>query len=431
MKVGSELIILHGNPINLIPTLTEIIKAEGVIWNRSIEPTNRNKDHIISEILKKKNKKVITQWDQLIVSPNEIYNSSGLPYKVYGPFWKKWKLEAEVKYSQISNLNCLCEENYNQKIFYSLSEHEKEKIKNILNKNLILNPKNVFRNIRDANHFSTSDLCPCLPGELAGRKQLKDFLEKEYIYKYKDYRDRLDNNKTSRVSAALNLGTISPLNAWSLSKAAMQIAILNSDKESIIAWQKELCWREFYKHILFHFPHVETGAFKEKWNKFPWNNNKVWLKAWEKGLTGIPIIDAAMRQLIQTGWMHNRARMIVASFLIKDLMCSWQLGEKLFMDLLVDGDLAANNGGWQWSANCGVDTKQLRIFNPYRQAQRFDPKGDYIKRWLPELSHISYTDLVNGSILEAERKFYPKPIVNHDFQQSNFRRIYKEFIISN
>ncbi|MEB3353541.1 MAG: FAD-binding domain-containing protein, partial [Cyanobacteriota bacterium] len=148
------------------------------------------------------------------------------------------------------------------------------------------------------------------------------------------------------------------------------------------------------------------------------------LAAWQEGRTGVPIVDAAMRQLVESGWMHNRCRMIVASFLVKDLICDWQLGERFFMQHLVDGDLAANNGGWQWSASSGMDPKPLRIFNPATQASKFDPEARYIRHWLPELKHVATRDLLSGEIAPLERRGYPAPLVSHKLQQARFKALH-------
>ena len=155
-----------------------------------------------------------------------------------------------------------------------------------------------------------------------------------------------------------------------------------------------------------------------------WHNDPVRLEAWRTGLTGMPIIDAAMRQLNASGWMHNRCRMIVASYLVKDLVCDWRLGERIFMERLVDADLAANNGGWQWSASSGMDPKPLRIFNPATQASKFDAEAAYIRTWLPELRHVGSKELISGEIGALERRGYPEPIVNHKVQQAHFKALY-------
>ena len=189
-------------------------------------------------------------------------------------------------------------------------------------------------------------------------------------------------------------------------------------------WEQELCWREFYQQALFHFPELADGPYREQWRRFPWETNEDWFDFWKEGQTGMPIIDAAMRQLNQTGWMHNRCRMIVASYLVKDLICDWRWGERAFMELEVDGDLAANNGGWQWSASSGMDPKPLRIFNPATQASKFDSAGDYIRQWVPELRHVNTKDLLSGEIGALERREYPEPLVDHKRQQAKFKALY-------
>ena len=189
-------------------------------------------------------------------------------------------------------------------------------------------------------------------------------------------------------------------------------------------WEQELAWREFYQQALFHFPELAEGPYRPQWRHFPWENDPERLAAWRDGLTGMPIIDAAMRQLTASGWMHNRCRMIVASYLVKDLICNWQLGETAFMEHLVDGDLAANNGGWQWSASSGMDPKPLRIFNPATQAAKFDPDATYIRTWLPELAHVSTKELISGEIAPLERRGYPELIVDHKHQQARFKALY-------
>jgi deoxyribodipyrimidine photo-lyase len=233
---------------------------------------------------------------------------------------------------------------------------------------------------------------------------------------------------TSSLSAALKFGTLSPRQAWAAAQQARaEVEALGGAAEalaSIGVWEQELAWREFYQQALFHFPELAKGPYRPQWKQFPWENDPVRLEAWQQGLTGMPIIDAAMRQLAASGWMHNRCRMIVASYLVKDLIVDWRLGEAHFMRHLVDGDLAANNGGWQWSASSGMDPKPLRIFNPATQASKFDPEARYIRHWLPELKHVSTRDLLSGEIAPLERRGYPAPVVNHKLQQARFKALY-------
>ncbi|WP_338038283.1 FAD-binding domain-containing protein [Neosynechococcus sphagnicola] len=179
---------------------------------------------------------------------------------------------------------------------------------------------------------------------------------------------------------------------------------------------------------MYFFPELAAGPYRPLWQHFPWENNPAYFQAWCAGRTGYPMVDAAMRQLNETGWMHNRCRMIVANFLTKDLLVSWQWGEKYFMQTLIDGDLAANNGGWQWSTSSGMDPRPLRIFNPITQAQKFDPEAEYIRQWLPELRSLETADLVTGKIspLDCHQCDYPLPIVDHHQQQRLFKIYYQQ-----
>jgi deoxyribodipyrimidine photo-lyase len=188
-------------------------------------------------------------------------------------------------------------------------------------------------------------------------------------------------------------------------------------------WLTELIWREFYVAILYHFPHVRSGSFQRQYDRIAWDNDPAAFAAWCEGRTGVPIVDAAMRQLVQTGWMHNRSRMIVASFLVKDLLIDWRWGERFFMQQLVDGDPAANNGGWQWTAGTGTDAAPyFRIFNPVTQGQKFDPDGQYVRQWVPELANVpakfihepwklpSSDQRRAGCVVGQD---YPAPILDH------------------
>jgi deoxyribodipyrimidine photo-lyase len=199
-------------------------------------------------------------------------------------------------------------------------------------------------------------------------------------------------------------------------------------RESVHSWLNELIWREFYIHILHHFPDVLMRSFRPQYDQIRWLNNTDEFAAWKEGQTGYPVVDAAMRQMTATGWMHNRARMIVASFLVKDLLIDWRWGQDWFMQNLLDGDLAANNGGWQWTAGTGTDAAPyFRIFNPILQSKKFDPNGDYIRKWLPELAHL------DSSIIHApwEKKIevpgYPKPIIDHRYARERALAAYRGY----
>ncbi len=418
---GSRLLILSGDPIKLISKLAELIKVECIYWNENIEPYEINRDKQITKILSKEKIKVYTYLDQLIVNPTDIKTNNDEPYKVYGPFYRKW--------IDIINRNSLSDNNLikitaTSKNFVGLDNEELSSIKNS-DLDYCVSKKNKYvYDLISSNRFHISNLCPCKPGESNSINQLNFFIHSGVINSYNDARDIPSLESTSTLSAALNLGTISCRTVWNGAQVSKKIAIDENQTNSIDTWIKELAWREFYQNALLNFPELEKGPYRKKWLCFPWQNRPDWFEAWENGLTGIPIIDASIRQLNHSGWMHNRCRMIVASFLVKDLLIDWRWGEKFFMKSLVDGDLASNNGGWQWSASSGMDPKPMRIFNPFRQASKFDANGKYIRKWIPELTHVSTPDLLSGEINSFERRDYPKPIIKHKEQTSIFKQLY-------
>ena len=418
---GSRLLILNGNPIKLIPKLADLIKAECIYWNRNIEPYEINRDKQITDELSKEKRKIYTFLDQLIVSPNDIKTNNNEPYKVYGPFYRKW-IDI-IKRTNLSDHNSIRVNSNPAKIF-DLNEREISSIKNSDLNYCIIRKSQVVYDLISSNRFNNTNLCPCKPGESDSKKQLNHFIHSGIINSYNQARDIPSLESTSTLSAALSLGTLSCRAVWNGAQLSKKIATHEYQTASIDTWIKELAWREFYQNALFNFPELAQGPYRKKWFNFPWENRTDWFKAWENGITGIPIIDASMRQLKNSGWMHNRCRMIVASFLVKDLLIDWRWGESFFMKSLVDGDLASNNGGWQWSASSGMDPKPLRIFNPFRQASKFDEEGNYIRKWIPELSHISTPDLLSGEINSLEGKGYPKPIINHKIQTSIFKELY-------
>ena len=418
---GSSLLILKGDPIKLIPKLAELINAECIYWNKNIEPYEINRDKKIITQFTKNKKKVYTFLDQLLVNPSIIKTNNDAPYKVYGPFYRKW---IEIITNENKSNNNLIDVPKTAAKFIGLNEKESSSVKNSDLRYCLEKKNKSIYDLLSKNRFKGTNLCPCIPGESASGKQLEFFINSGDINLYNQARDIPFLGSTSKLSAALSLGTISCRAVWNGAQISKKITTGEFKINSIDTWIKELAWREFYQNALINFPELEKGPYREKWLNFPWQNNPDWFDAWENGLTGIPIIDASIRQLRISGWMHNRCRMIVASFLVKDLLIDWRWGEKFFMKNLVDGDLASNNGGWQWSASSGMDPKPMRIFNPFRQATKFDENGNYIRKWIPELSHISTHDLLSGEISSYERKNYPKPIVNHKNQTSIFKELY-------
>ena len=250
------------------------------------------------------------------------------------------------------------------------------------------------------------------PGRKGALKEFKKF-KAGPITEYKEKRDLPGIKGTSRLSPHLHFGEISAKEMW----AAIE------KKEKNTPYLRQIIWREFAFHLLYHFPHTTTEPLNQKFSAFPWKKSKSNLKKWQKGLTGYPIVDAGMRELWVTGWMHNRVRMIVASFLIKDLLIPWQEGAKWFWDTLVDADLANNTMGWQWTAGCGADAAPyFRIFNPVSQGEKFDKDGNYVRKWAPELSALpnqwihkpweAPDEILNEANIRLGKN-YPKPIVNH------------------
>ncbi|CAL1700848.1 unnamed protein product [Somion occarium] len=248
------------------------------------------------------------------------------------------------------------------------------------------------------------------------------------VVKYKDERDRVNADTTSRLSPYLAAGIIS---GRACIRATMELSnakkVDASRDTGIGRWVQEIAWRDFYVHVLAHFPRVSMGRpYQEKFSNVQWETNEEHLQAWKDGRTGVPIVDAGMRQANKMGWMHNRVRMIVAMYLVKDLMIDWRLGEKYFMEILIDGDLASNNGGWQWSASTGVDpVPYFRIFNPYIQSHKADPTGEYIRYFVPELAKVKGKEVHEPPSKVAEKLGYPTPFVKHSEARDRAMRRYK------
>lgn len=405
---GSELLILQGNPIEALPKLATALKATAVYWNRDVEPYARERDSNVAAALKEKEIERSTQyWDQLMHPPDALKTGSGNPYKVYTPFWRKW-----IQQSKRAPVDALSEAT-------GLSSHEKKLANEAGNIDL--------PTAKDLGYEWENDFV-LAPGEAAALARLEEFCEDErVIATYDEQRNYPAELGTSALSAALKFGTIGIRTVWQYAEDAYSRARSDETRENIRTWQQEIAWREFYQGVMYTFPELAEGPYREPLKDFPWDNNKDLFEAWCEGRTGYPIVDAAMRQLNETGWMHNRCRMIVASFLTKDLIIDWRWGEKYFMQRLFDGDLSSNNGGWQWSASSGMDPKPLRIFNPASQAKKYDADAEYIRQWLPEIRHLKTSQLVSGEIEEKdlEGTDYPVKIVDHKEQQAIFKERYK------
>lgn len=383
------------------------LNIENVHANIECGLNELNRDFQIQKALNQHHKDLILHHDRSIFHIGSIRNKSNQPYQVFGAF-KKYCYEQ----LSISIPHCYPEPEIQQPITLEKLDHLE-----------ISNHSNIptFSDLGfhdDINHENAH--YPV--GEKYAHELLDQFIE-DQVQHYQAERDFPNIQGTSQLSAYLNIGILSIRQCLNALFRDQQ-GYFHIDNIGQQTWLDELLWREFYQHILFDFPRVSKHLpFKERTQKLQWRDAPEDLKAWQMGLTGIPIVDAGMRQLLHTGWMHNRVRMIVAMFLTKNLLIDWRLGEQWFMQHLIDGDLAANNGGWQWCASTGTDSvPYFRIFNPVSQSQRFDAQGDYIRQWVPELAHLD-----TKSIHEPYAKHlnieldYPKPIV--DLKQSRIRAI--------
>jgi deoxyribodipyrimidine photo-lyase len=404
---GSQLLFLHESPELALPRLAQGLQAKAVFWNFDVEPYAKARDERVIKALQTVGVEVRTEWDQLLHTPLEIVSKAKAePYTVYTPFWKTWVSKAKTEpYPELAGAEGLNEAEL------AIAQRE----------GAIAIPR-----LKDLG-FIWDNGQVLEPGELVARSTLTQFSDKA-IAGYDEQRNYPAQPGTSTLSPALKFGTIGIRTVWAATLNAMATARSDEAKQGVKTWQQELAWREFYQHVMYHFPALADGPYRAQFKQFPWEENEGHFQAWCEGKTGYPIVDAAMRQLNETGWMHNRCRMIVASFLTKDLILDWRWGEKYFMQRLVDGDLSANNGGWQWSASSGMDPKPLRIFNPASQAQKFDADAAYIREWLPELQSVDTKALVTGDIDPSDRRRYnyPRPIVDHAVQQRKFKERYAQ-----
>lgn len=327
--------------------------------------------------------------DRLLVAPGELLNGSGLPYRVFTPFAKNWR----------ATLQC------SPRAPLRRPPAQGEAIKPT--------PIPAFCDALSISDWPDS--------EAKALERLRRFCT-ERVQEYDKQRDIPAVNGTSRLSAALAIGLLSPRQCLARLQAESQASGLEQPSGES-AWLNELIWREFYLHVAVHFPQVVKGqAFRAETDTIRWSNDQTHFQAWCEGRTGYPIVDAGMRQLNQTGWMHNRLRMITAGFLVKDLHIDWRWGERYFMSQLIDGEFAANNGGWQWSASTGTDAAPyFRIFNPTTQGQRFDPNGDYIRHFVPELAHLDKRHIHCPPATDA----YPPPIVEHSIARQKTLAMFK------
>lgn len=396
--LGHKLHIFVGDPLQVLQDLLKQTAADNIVWNRCYEPYAIERDSKLKEYFHDLGVNVKSFNANLLFEPWAILNKQRSFFKVFTPFWKHCLTQAPG--TPVDSIAAL----HSSKMIPS-------SIKSLEIKDLNLLPKNP--------DWSGGLKETWKPGETEALNRFKIFLQ-DHIANYKHNRDFMDQKGTSHLSPHLHFGEISPRYIWSACKELL--AFQNENTESIHSFLSEIGWREFSYHLLYHIPTLTDEPIQSKFRFFPWKDDDTFLKKWQKGKTGIPIIDAAMRELWHIGYMHNRARMIVASFLTKNLLIPWQKGAEWFLDTLVDADLASNSLNWQWVAGCGVDAAPyFRILNLVSQGEKFDPKGDYIKRWVPELSaldipYIHQPWVAPLDLLEKKNiilgKTYPKPIVD-------------------
>ncbi len=393
---GSRLIVRQGNPRDVLSQLLAETGASAIHALADVSPYAMRRDAAVAAQLPLQLHPGLT-----ILPPGDVLTQSGAPYTVFTPFRKAWQTR------------------WDGQLRLPLQPAPDP----------IPTPAALFSlSLPSLSPLASSPLFP--PGETAARQRLAHFGENG-IYAYGQARHRLDIAGTSALSPYLRFGQLSPRLAAVAAMEAIDRAPDAAARQGAEAWFSELIWREFYMHILYHFPHVHGGSFRRQYDGITWQNDLQAFAAWQAGQTGYPVVDAAMRQLAQTGWMPNRARMMVASFLVKDLLIDWRWGERWFMQQLIDGDPAANNGGWQWTAGTGTDAAPyFRIFNPVTQGQKFDPQGTYVRCWLPELAQVpdQYVHApwqMPAAVQHASRcrigYDYPTPLVDH--QQARARAL--------
>jgi deoxyribodipyrimidine photo-lyase len=361
-------------------------QIENLFFNQQYEINEKRRDQLVCDYLSKRGIQCNSYHDQLILHPGTVLTKSGKFFSVFTPFKRAWYKEFNTK--KIVVVNPVFKKN-KKKLIKSTIFHQKL--------------------------LGISENIAWIAGEKEAQKRLHEFIENG-LFDYYKYRDFPSLSGTSQLSPYLSAGMISPRKCFI---AALQAndGEVESGNKGALTWMSELIWREFYKHLLAALPRLSMNKpYQLKTEKLKWRYNEKQLRAWQEGKTGYPIIDAGMRQLNQIGWMHNRLRMIVAMFFTKNLFFDWRLGEDYFMRHLIDGDLSANNGGWQWSASTGTDAAPyFRIFNPIRQSERFDPQGDFIRRYCPELKEMDSFAIHDPHARAAELAKsvgYPTPIVD-------------------
>ncbi|MES2580729.1 MAG: deoxyribodipyrimidine photo-lyase [Pseudomonadota bacterium] len=399
---GGDLIVLHGSAQEEIPKLAHTLQVEAVFSNHDYEPSAIERDESVAHALQQNNIDFHHFKDQVIFEKNEILNMAGKPYGVFTPYKNMWLKTVNDFYVKPYPVDSYIQ-------------------------NLAKTTPTPLPSLESTGFKRTNLSYMRLPtGMQGGLVLLEDF--KQRMSRYKEARNFPAIKGVSYLSVHLRFGTVSIRH---LAREAMQTASIGSQ-----SWLNELIWRDFYFQILHHNPAIAAGkAFKAEYETLQFSNNKALFKAWCEGKTGYPLVDAAMRQLNTTGFMHNRLRMVSASFLVKDLLIDWRWGERYFADKLIDFDLSANNGGWQWAASTGCDAQPwFRIFNPITQSEKFDSAGKFIRKYVTELSQCNDKEIHAPWLMPPLRqqlidviigKNYPSPVVDHASQRALALSLYK------
>ena len=386
---GSTLRIFYGEPLVVWQKILELYNINHVFTNRDYESYALKRDNALEKLLKENNVGFSKYKDHVIFENDEVVKEDGKPYTVFTPYSKKWKAKLSSAHFKISDFETSSDllnpkSEIRNPISFFLQPYSTEKYFN----NFINTPSEIIPSLEEMSFTKSSII---FPSKTVARKivasydQTRNFPGLEY--------------STTRLGIHFRFGTIS------IREKALAAQSLNE------TYLNELIWRDFYSMILQHFPHVEKHAFRPEYEKIEWLNDEKQFEKWCEGKTGYPLVDAGMRQLNATGYMHNRVRMTVSSFLTKHLLIDWRWGEAYFAKKLLDFDLASNNGGWQWAAGCGTDAAPyFRIFNPQTQREKFDADGKYVKKWVPEIDKLDY----------------PKPIVEHKFARERCLEAYKK-----
>lgn len=389
-KKGSSLVVRYGKPDEEILKVCKEFKIQKVFMNRDYEPYAKKRDELVGKNLKAAGIGLETFKDSVYFEKHEVLTGSNSIYKVFTPYKNKWLETFEGSGRTISNFEC--------------------KLKNL---HPFTNKKNILTHDW-YEEIGFKETPPLLTGGTSeALKRLKLF--QKVIHDYREGRNFPSIDGTSLISVYIRFGNISIRD--------LVRASLEEKNEGSTTWLSELIWRDFYQVILDEFPEIEHKAFKPQYDKIKFLGSEADYKAWCKGQTGVPVVDAAMRCLNETGMMHNRLRMIVASFLCKILLVDWRKGEHYFAEHLLDYDLAANNGGWQWSSSSGCDAQPyFRIFNPYTQSEKFDKDGEFIKKWVPELKAASKKDIHRPDALKFPA--YPAPIADYEKNRGRCLEMY-------